>query len=118
MQDYPDCMMRDGQTKMSDTFGMSKPSYAPGPAMDTVSMVDPMPEPTNATIKQAETAVSKQADWKKPRYNYKRKAAEETATEVGLAQGVAVAAIVFGGYYLLRSLDYSFDASTMGANQP
>jgi len=110
--------MRDGRTKMSDTFGMSKPSYSPGPPSDTVSMVDPMPEPTNATIKQAETTISKQADWKSPRYNYKRKAAEETSSEWEIGQGLAIAAILFGGIYILRRLDYSFDTSAMGVNQP
>jgi len=104
--------------------------------MDTVSMVIPMPGPTNSTYtmglrprpgeptmgvidapsmmglsKPSDRRTIKSAEWNRPSYNYKRtkKAEEVIDSTTGLLVGIGL--LVIGVPTVLKMLDESFDAS-------
>ena len=101
--------------------------------MDTVSMVIPMPGPTNSTYtmgnsgptmgvidapsmvglsKPSDRRTIKSAEWNRPSYNYKRtKKAEESAIDSNLGLLVGGALLLIGVPTVLKMLDESFDAS-------
>jgi len=114
----------------------SPPRFDAGEPMDTVSMVIPMPGPTNSTYtmglrprpgeptmgvidapsmmglsKPSDRRTIKSAEWNRPSYNYKRtkKAEEVIDSTTGLLVGIGL--LVIGVPTVLKMLDESFDAS-------
>ena len=109
------------------------PRFGAGEPMDTVSMVIPMPGPTNSTYtmgssgptmgvidapsmmglsKPSDRRTIKSAEWNRPSYNYKRtKKAEESAIDSNLGLLVGGALLLIGVPTVLKMLDESFDAS-------
>ena len=109
------------------------PRYSPGIPTDTISMINPMPKPTNSTYtmgssgpsmgiidapsmmglsKPSDRRTIKSAEWNRPSYNYKRtKKAEESAINSNLGLVVGGALLLIGVPTVLKMLDESFDAS-------
>tara|TARA_B100001287_G_scaffold274971_1_gene281495 strand:- start:244 stop:675 length:432 start_codon:yes stop_codon:yes gene_type:complete len=108
------------------------PQFDAGEPMDTVSMVIPMPGPTNSTYtmgssgptmgvidapsmmglsKPSDRRTIKSAEWNRPSYNYKRtkKAEEAIDSTTGLLVGIGL--LIIGVPTVLKMLDESFDAS-------
>ncbi|MHA1288389.1 MAG: hypothetical protein ACTSPB_13370, partial [Candidatus Thorarchaeota archaeon] len=140
------------------------PRFDAGEPMDTVSMINPMPKPTNSIYtmggggdcqhgrncagigpvvyplprplaevrdkiagnstmgvidapgmmglsKPSDRKTIKNAEWKRPSYNYKRTKKSEMATKDNLGLVVGSLLVLIGGTYMLKTLETSYDSS-------
>ena len=132
MTDLPNFVTFDNSTIATSLLPtVSSMSVSAGTPSDTVSKVNPMPEPTNSTYSmsgvQQGTVIDapgmmslstpssrrtiKSAEWNKPSYNYQRtKRAESTdVTTAGIVVGLALFGL--GLYGISQQIGTSYDGS-------
>lgn len=133
MTDIPNFVTFDNSTIAPSLLPtVSSMSVSAGTPSDTVSKVNPMPEPTNSIYTMGvgcreppcaqpcigcdESTPSsrrtiKGAEWNKPSYNYQRTKRAETETPNTLGLVIGIGAVLIGTYGITKLLDTDFDDS-------
>jgi len=120
MFDYPNYSVMDSATVVPSSFTEpSSPIYSAGPAVDSISLIDPAPAPTNTKIQMAEVASKpKAAEWAQPSYSYSRKITKNAESSNLLVTGLGGVFVFMGAYYLAKQLDTSYNNNTKGVSTP
>ena len=130
MTDLPNFVTFDDSTVATSLLPtVSSMSVSAGTPSDTVSKVNPMPEPTNSTYTMRAPSMMglstpssmrkiQNAEWNKPSYDYQRtKRAEGTnGTTVGIMAGVALFGIGLWGVSQLIETDFDGSGLLTGSS--